>query len=133
MQQKLFSNTFTKIAGFAVLLNLLHGLEVSQTNFFISNPNFYPYTKFFGSIPEAVYYVQHGVLYAMLVLFFFFLLGKKWSLVPLVLFGVLLVSETHHFFRSLYSMSYQSGMITSGLFIPISYLYIKQLVEEFKK
>ncbi len=126
------SKRFKIIIGLGILLNILHGIEVSQTHFFISNPNFYPYTKLFTTIPEAVYYVQHGLMYSFLVIFFFFILGGKWRIIPLVLFGILLVSETHHFFRSIISMSYQSGMITSGLFIVISYFYIKQFILEYK-
>lgn len=132
MKERLFSNRFIILTGLGVLLNLLHGVEVSTTKFFISNPDFYPYTKLFNSIPEAVYYVQHGVLYGALVLFFFFVLGKKWMLIPFSLFALLLVSETHHLFRGILSMSYQSGMITSALFIPLAYLYIRQLVVEYR-
>lgn len=128
----ILSKKFKVIIGLGVLLNILHGIEVSQTHFFISNPNFYPYTKSFSTIPEAVYYVQHGLLYSFLVIFFFFILGGKWRMVPFILFGILLISETHHFFRNIFSLSYQSGMITSGLFILMSYFYIKQLISEYK-
>lgn len=126
------SKKFKIIIGLAVLLNILHGVEVSLTHFYITNPNFYPYTKLFTTIPEAVYYVQHGMLYLSLILFFFFILGGKWRLIPFAFFGYLLVAETHHFFRSIISLSYQSGMITSGLFIIMSYFFIKQLIHEYK-
>jgi len=128
----MFSKRFKIISLLSILINILHGVEVSQTHFYVSNPNFYPYTKLFNSIPEAVYYVQHGALYIALIAFFFFILGGKWRFIPLALFGVLLISETHHFIGSLLSMSYQSGMITSGLFIIMSYFYIKQLIKEYK-
>jgi len=128
----MLSKKFKIIIGLVVLLNILHGVEVSQTHFIIKNPNFYPYTKLFNTIPEAVYYVQHGVLYLSLVIFLFFIFGGKWKLIPFTIFGVLLVSETHHFFRSILLFSYQSGMITSGLFIIMSYFFIKQLLYEYK-
>jgi hypothetical protein len=128
----MFSKRFKIISLLSILLNILHGVEVSQTHFYVSNPNFYPYTKLFNSIPEAVYYVQHGFLYVALIVSFFFILGGKWRFIPLCLYGMLLLSETHHFISSILSMSYQSGMITSGLFIIMSYIYLKELYKEFK-
>jgi hypothetical protein len=128
-----FSKHFQNMTLLCILLNLLHGLEVSQTKFFVTNPNFYFYTHYFKTIPEAVYYVQHGFLYGALIIFLAcFVLGKKFKLVPLIYFGLLLVSETHHFFRSIFSFSYQSGMITSGLFIIASIFYIQALILEIK-
>ena len=128
----MLTKKFKIIIGLSVLLNLFHGLEVSQTHFFITSPDFYPYTKLFNTIPEAVYYIQHALLYSALVIFFFFIIGGKWRLIPLILFGMLLVFETHHFFRSLISLSYQSGMVTSALFIIMSYFFLKQLIREYK-
>jgi len=128
----MFSKGFKIISLLSILLNILHGVEVSQTHFYVSNPDFYPYTKLFNSIPEAVYYVQHGALYIGLIALFLFLLGGKWRFIPLSLYGILLLSETHHFISSILSMSYQSGMITSGLFVIMSYIYLKELYREFK-
>lgn len=99
-----------------------------MTGFYITNPDFYPYTHLFSSIPEAVYYVQHGVGYVFLLLMLFFIKGGKWSLVPLWLFAVLLVSETHHLFRMLIAGSYQSGAVTSAIFIVASIFYIKEVL-----
>ncbi len=132
MNQLTTSKRFFVITLLCVALNIIHGLEVSMTGFYISNPNFYPYTRLFSSIPEAVFYVQHGVGYVFLVLMLFFIRGEKWSLIPLWLFALLLVSETHHFFRMLIAESYQSGAITSGIFIIASIFYINELVSLMK-
>ena len=128
MNQFIVSKRFFTIAFLCVVLNVIHGFEVSVTGFYKTNPDFYPYTRLFSSIPEAVYYVQHGVGYVFLILMLFFVKGGKWALVPLWLFALLLVSETHHFFRMLFAGSYQSGAITSAMFIVASIFYIKELV-----
>lgn len=128
MSQFIVSKRFLIITCACVVLNIIHGFEVSMTGFYVTHPNFYPYTHFFSSIPEAVYYVQHGVGYVFLILMLFFIKGGKWSLIPLWLFALLLLSETHHFFRMLISGSYQGGAITSAIFIIASIFYIKELV-----
>ena len=128
MSHSVIPHRFFSITLLCVVLNIVHGCEVSMTGFYETHPDFYPYTHLFSSIPEAVWYVQHGVGYVFLVLMLFFIKGGRWSLVPLWMFAVLLVSETHHFFRMLLAGSYQSGAVTSAIFVVASILYIKELV-----
>lgn len=133
MMMNSFSSKFKQSIFIGLVLNVIHGFEVSQTQFYVSNPDFYPYTKYFETIPEAVYYVQHAWLYLLLFFILCFVLGKKWIFMPLLFFGCLLVLETHHFFKGIVSLSYFSGMITSGLFIPIAYVYWKEFLLIVKK
>ena len=72
-----------KAVAAVLILNILHGAEVSHTKFYESNPDFYPYTKYFETIPEAVYYVQHGWLYFLLFCVLCFVMGGRWVYIPL--------------------------------------------------
>ncbi len=128
-----YTKKFKNYVLIGLILNVLHGIEIAQTKFYVSNPDFYPYTKYFETIPEAVYYVQHGWLYFLIFLILCFVLEKKWILVPLLFLGYILTVEIHHFIKGVMSWAYFSGMITSGLFIPLAYLYWKELILIIKK
>jgi len=127
-----YSHTFQKLVLWSLLLNIMHWVEVSQTKFFISNPDFYPYTKYFESIPEAVYYVQHWGLYLVILVIVLFVLGKRWVLVPLFWLWVLNTLEVHHFFRAIDSWWYESWMVTSFLFLILSIFYRKEFQQLYR-
>ncbi len=70
-----FRLNFEKVLGLTLLLHIIHGVEVSQTDFVWTHPDFYPYTKLFTTIPEAVYYVQHGGIYICLLMIWCMVMG----------------------------------------------------------
>lgn len=77
MDEWIHDRQLTNLVVLALVLNVVHGIEVSSTWFYRQFPNFYPYTKYFSSIPEAVRYMQHAALYLAIAIVCLCMMGKK--------------------------------------------------------
>lgn len=118
----MISHSFGVILLLSILLNYMHGIECVKTKFWDIEPNIYFFTRKFTSIPESVYFVFHGSFWVFILLAFFLLLGGRWIFIPLVIYGTVFFTESHHFIKGLKQREYYPGMITS-FFFPITGLF----------
>ena len=122
------STSFAIIFLLSVLLHYAHGVECVKAKFYEAEPNFYFFTRKLKTIPESVYFVFHGSFWLFILLAFFLLLGGRWIFIPLCLYGLLFLTEGHHFIKAAQRKKYYPGAITSVLFPILGVLYWFQLI-----
>jgi len=125
------SKKLSKILLLSLMLNILHMVEVVQSNFptiaygrIVTN---------FSSMENAVYYSSHIPLYILLTIFFLshaYPKTLKWCLFG---YSWVFISESHHFIHALLIRGYYPGTITSFLYVVLGYFYVRQLRYDFRK
>ncbi len=117
----------------SVILNWLHFAEIVATKYFLDSSAFtYKLADFLGTKYESTYYSFHVTLYLFLTLFILLLIQPKWLKFILAMYSWILISETHHVFSTISHGHYQSGSITSFLYLILAFVYIRTLFSEWK-
>ncbi len=124
--------SFLFIFILSILLNYLHGVECIKTKFYVREPNFYFFTRYFKDIPQSVYFVFHGSFWLFIFLILFFLKGGNWIIIPLGLYGTIFFTEFHHFLKGVRYRKYYPGMITSFFFPILGIFYWIELLKLWK-
>ena len=122
-----FSKQFKYALLWSVLLTYAHSAEVIITRFYETAPNFFPFTHLFTSIPQAVYFVQHGIAWIFILFILLIVFDSRFILIGLYAFGISLIIETHHFFKMIMHWQYYPGAITSFLFIFTAYYFFRHI------
>ena len=125
----MISQSFLIVFLLSIVLNVLHGIECIKTKFWDIEPHIYFYTKYFKSIPQAIYFEKHINLYFSLFMIFSLLLGGKWMFIPFLLYGTIFITEFHHFLKAVKHRKYYSGAITSFFFPILGIFYFLELIK----
>lgn len=123
------TSTFLTIFFISIILNYIHGIECIKTKFWEKEPHAYFYTKFFKTIPQAIYFEKHGNLWFFILIIFFILLGNPWIYIPLVLYGTIFITEFHHFVKGMKQGKYYPGMITAALVPIVGIFYLIDVIK----
>lgn len=111
------------IMAICIALFVLHGIEEWFSGFYDVDPTFGLAARFAPSKAAAVFVGAQLIVWVMLVVFYVLLLGAKWRLRALALFGLVVTFEIEHLVAALVKREYYPGSVTSALFVPMAALF----------
>ena len=123
----MITSRLRRIMALCIVLFLLHGLEEWFSGFYDVDPTFGLAARLAPSKAASVFVGSQIALWVMLVVFYILLLGAKWRLRALVLFGLVVTFEVEHVVLALVKRAYYPGAVTSTLFIPLAVLFWMEL------
>lgn len=128
----MISDKLKKITVIAIIMIYVHGLEEIIIGFWKVDSLLMIWNGYLTSIPQAVYFASHVYWWLMLVPILLLVLGGKWALRGLALFGVIFLIEIHHLVGALISWSYYPGLITALFYPIVGFFYWKELIRTFR-
>ena len=117
----------------ALLLIAAHGVEEVSTGFMYHDSFVSYFANLFNTKEELFYWSFHIMWWLMLIVSWVFIVGKKFILIPLSLFGIVFFFETHHLIKGLLSGSYYSGTVTAFFYPILGIFYWKELLKNWRK
>lgn len=120
-----------KLKTLFLLLSLVfiaHGFEELLTGFY----NIDSHVAFvFGFVQawtpiHAAFFVFQIMMWLLFIISFFLILGPKWQLRLLVIPGLVIIYEFHHFYKAIEIGVYYPGFFTALLFPILGYWYWKE-------
>ena len=128
------SDKLKKITFLSLLLIFAHGIEEIIMGFWKVDSVLMTFNERLVSIPHAVYWASHIPFWLFLIPMFLLILGGKWTLRVLALFGLIFVIEIHHILGALFdTQGYYPGLITAIFYPIIGFFYWKELIRNFRK
>ena len=128
----MISEKLKKITFLSLLLIYAHGLEEIIMGFWKFDSVLMTFNNNLQTIPQAVYYASHIPWWLVLIPMFLLILGGKWTLRVMILFGIVFIIELHHLFGALISQTYYPGMITAFFYPIVGFFYWKELIRNLK-
>lgn len=121
------SNTFSRLLIISAFMHIAHAAEVVISGYYRVSPLFMYLAALTHTQPLYTYMFIHLIMYAFVIATAINSQTGKLPLYSLLIFGWLLVSETHHTFTALKTYAYHPGTITSILIIPLAIIFWIQL------
>ena len=125
------SDHLKKILLYSLLLNLLHMAEVILSGYYLFG--FKSLEGSFANTSSAIYFSSHIFLYLGISIFVLSHINKSFLKYSLIGYSWIFISESHHMIKSLISLSYFPGSITSMLYIILGIFYVLELIRQIKK
>ncbi|RJR27211.1 HXXEE domain-containing protein, partial [candidate division WWE3 bacterium] len=111
----------------------LHFFEEVISGFYLNDWIMKYISGYFQTINQAQYYGSHIVWILMIGPAALLVLGGKWTLRVLTLYGLFFVFELHHFIDAIKALSYYPGVITNIAFEIIGVFYWKELIKDWRR
>lgn len=89
-------------------------------------------SSLFQNINQAQYYASHVTWILMIGPAALLVLGGKWTLRVLTLYGVFFIFELHHLIDAIRTLSYYPGVITNIAFEIVGFFYWKELLRNWR-
>lgn len=89
-------------------------------------------SAFFQNMSSAIYFSSHIFLYLGIFVFVLSHINKTFFRYSLIAYSWVFISESHHFFRSVISLEYFPGSLTSFLYLTLGCFYITQLIKDLR-
>ncbi|NQV91247.1 hypothetical protein HQ489_02125 [Candidatus Woesearchaeota archaeon] len=128
----MISDKLKKITLISLVMIYAHGLEEIIFGFWKVNSVLSGFYNQFSSIPQAAYYASHIPWWLFLVPLFLLVLGGKWTLRVMALFGLVFIIEIHHILGGLTPLSYYPGLITAIFYPIVGFFYWKEWIKNFR-
>jgi len=129
----MLSKKLKTIFLFSILLFYVHGLEEILTDFYSTDVFVGYIANFFNSMPQAVYWILHIGWWVLLLVVFLLIIGGKWHLRIMVLYGIVLIFESHHLIKAIETWGYYPGMITALFFPIVAFFFWRELIKIYKR
>lgn len=127
----------SKRLKFLFLLTLLlvaaHGIEEVSTGFLYKDPFISYFSGLFNTKGEVFYWAFHIMWWFMLVVAYLLMLGGRWALIPLTLFGIVYIFEVHHLLKGFEAGGYYPGIISAFFYPIIGFFYWKEIIRCWRK
>lgn len=125
----MLTNKFIIIFLISIVMFMIHGTEEYLTGFYDVDPF---YTILFSGQQitnpyQSGFYMLQLAWWILLIVLFLSLLGKKWQLRLLYLFGFVLFFEAHHLIKAILVLGYYPGSITATILPILGVFYWKEL------
>lgn len=129
-------NMVSKTLKFLFLLTLFliaaHGIEEVSTGFLYKDDFISYLSGLFNTKAEVFYWSFHIMWWLMLVVAYLLLMGGRWLLIPLTLFGIVYIFEIHHLIKAFSAGGYYPGMISAFFYPIIGVFYWKELINNWR-
>jgi hypothetical protein len=119
--------------GLSLLLIAFHGVEEVTTGFLYKDSFISFFSELFTTKGEIFYWTFHIMWWFMLLAVFLVLLGRKWVLIPMSLFGIVFFFEIHHLFKAILTGEYYPGMVSAFFYPILGIFYWKELISSWRK
>ncbi len=86
----------------------------------------------FQNMSSAIYFSSHIFLYLGIFIFVLSHINKTFFKYSLIAYSWIFISESHHIVRSVFSIEYFPGSITSFMYVVLGYFYIIQLYKDIR-
>lgn len=116
----------------SVILFYIHGIEEVMNNFYHVDSFILGIANFFNTIPQAVYWISHTAWWSLLVIVLLFLVGGRWVLHLMAVYGLVLIFESHHLIKALTVSGYYPGVVTALFFPIIAFFFWRELVKLYR-
>lgn len=116
----------------SIIIVYLHFLEEIITGFYKNDWIMNYFSSFFQNVNQAQYYASHITWILMIGPATLLVLGGKWTLRVLTLFGLFFIFELHHFIDAIRTLNYYPGVVTNIIFEIIGLFYWKELIRNWK-
>jgi hypothetical protein len=129
------SDRLKKLFLFSTFLWIAHGVEELATGLYAVDSHVHFMFGFVNSLTpiHAAFLVFQFMLWLMLVLAYLLMLGPKWQLRLMIIPGLVLVYELHHWYKAIEVGGYYPGLITALAFPIVAFFFWKELVTNFKR
>ena len=126
------SKKLKNILLLTMLLIAFHGIEENLAGFYAKDFFILYPSSFFNSIPATFYWTFHIMWWFLIVTGFLLILGGKWTLRILALFGIVYFFELHHVVKGIIAGGYYPGMITGIAYPILGIFFWKELLKNMK-
>ena len=116
----------------SVILFYIHGVEEVMNNFYDIDSFILGIASFFDSIPQAVYWISHAAWWLFLVIVLLFLIGGRWMLHFMTVYGLILIFESHHLIKAFTASAYYPGMVTALFFPVVAFFFWRELIKLYR-
>ncbi len=117
----------------SIVIVYLHFFEEVISGFYKNDWIMLYISSHFQTINQAQYYGSHIVWILMIGPAALLILGGKWILRVLTLFGFFFIFELHHLIDAIRTLSYSPGVITNIAFEVIGFFYWKELLRNWRR
>lgn len=117
----------------SIVVVYLHFIEEVIAGFYKHDWIMNYFSSFFQTIPQAQYYASHITWILLIGPASLLVLGGKWTLKVLTLYGIFFIFELHHLIDAIRTFSYYPGVITNIAFEIIGFFYWKELLNNWRK
>lgn len=130
----MITDKLKKITFISLLVIFVHAIEEIIMGFWKVDSVLMIWNEYLVSIPHAVYWASHIPFWFFLIPLFLLILGGKWTLRVMALFGMIFVVEIHHIFYAIFvTKGYYPGLITAIFYPIVGFFYWKELIKNFRK
>lgn len=117
----------------SIIIVYLHFLEEIVSGFYLNDWIMRYVSSLFQNINQAQYYTSHIVWILMIGPAALLVLGGRWTLGVLTLYGLFFIFELHHLIDSVKILNYYPGVITNIAFEIVGFFYWKELINNWRK
>jgi hypothetical protein len=111
----------------------LHFFEEIISGFYLNDWIMKYISSLFKDINQAQYYASHITWILMIGPASLLVLGGKWTLRVLTLFGLFFIFELHHLIDAIRTLNYYPGVITNIMLEIVGFFYWKELLVNWRK
>lgn len=126
------SKKLKKILVLTIPLVAVHGAEEILTGFYKEDSFIKFFASFFSNNDQTFYWTFLIMWWLMLAVGFLLVIGGKWTLRVLTLFGIVYFFELHHVIKGIFTWQYYPGMITGAIYPVLGFFYWKELLKNLK-
>lgn len=116
----------------SIVVVYLHFFEEIITGFYRNDWIMKYISSLFQNINQAQYYASHITWILMIGPAALLVLGEKWVLRVLTLYGLFFIFELHHLIDAARTLNYYPGAITTITFEIIGFFYWKELIRNWQ-
>jgi hypothetical protein len=127
------SNKLKTLLMLSIVVVYLHFLEEIISSFYHNDWIMKYISSLFQNVNQAQYYASHIVWILMIGPAALLVLGGRWTLRVLTLYGLFFVFELHHLIDAIRTFNYYPGVITNIAFEIIGIFYWKELIRNWRK
>lgn len=126
------SKKLVRLFSLALLLIAAHGVEEYVSGFLYQDRFVWYFSSLANTKEELFYWTFHIMWWALLLIVYALILGKRWSLYIMALFALVFPFELHHVIKSIIAGKYYPGMITGILYPLLGFFYWKEVLKNWR-
>ncbi|GEM_PF-1630171 len=120
------------LLGLSLLLITTHGIEEVLTGFLYKDSFISFFSELAATKGELFYWSFHSMWWLMLIVVYLLILGGRWALIPLSLFGIVFFFEAHHLIKAILAGGYYPGSISAFFYPILGVFYWKEIIKSWK-
>ena len=118
-----------------IILWIIHGIEELATGFYnIDSHVLFVFSFVKNMTPMASIFLTFQIMFWLaLIVSYFMIKSPKWQLRMMIVPGIIMVYELHHFYKAIIVGGYYPGLISALAFPIIGFFFWRELLRIYKK